>query len=65
MSVLTASKVHPAAARSAATRRASLVVNETLGFFSEVCSSAQQKLECASIAVYCQQVPVVPESLPT
>jgi hypothetical protein len=54
----------PAAASSAATRCNSSRVWRERGLRSLLCS-AQQKAEATSMAVYCQTVPLVPDSRPT
>jgi hypothetical protein len=60
-------RLQPPAGRSklAGTRRTSAEQCFAAGFFGLVCSSAQAKLEATSIAVYCQTLPLVPESRPT
>jgi hypothetical protein len=63
--VVTSRSFQPAAASSEATRCSSSRVWRERGLRSELCSSAQQKAEATSMAVYCQTVPFVPLSRPT
>ena len=64
LSVVITSKRQPRAKRSWATRRASELVHRTEGFLGVRWSSAQTKPEATSMAVYCQHVPLAPDSRP-
>ena len=63
LSVVTASSLHPLAARSWATRRASELVQRAEGFLGLRCSSAHMNPDETSMAVYCQQVPLAPTAV--
>ena len=62
--MVTSRSFQPAGASSRATRCTSSRVWRERGLRSEACSSAQQKAEATSIAVYCQTVPLVPLEAP-
>jgi hypothetical protein len=62
LSLMTRSSVQPRAARSAATCRASWLVQVADGLRRVTCKVAQVEAEATSMAVSCQTVPLVPDS---
>jgi hypothetical protein len=64
LSLMTRSNCRPRAARSAATVRARALVHYAEGLRRVTCRVAQAYAEATSMAVYCQTVPLVPDSRP-